>query len=161
MKNLIIVRHAKSSWDYDISDYDRPLLPRGIDRAQSHAALLKGKLNETPTFWASSYATRALHTAVIFSKEFHQLERLNIKQDLYTFFYLDLKKAIAEFPNEMDSAIIFGHNDACIDLIGFLTGESLFEFKTASVASISFKQDNWHDIADGKLNFLISKGKIQ
>lgn len=161
MKNLIIVRHAKSSWDYDISDYDRPLLPRGIDRAQSHAALLKGKLNETPTFWASSYATRALHTAVIFSKEFHQLERLNIKQDLYTFFYLDLKKAIVEFPNEVDSAIIFGHNEACIDLINFFIGDSLFEFKTASVASISFQQDNWHDIADGKLNFLISKGKIQ
>lgn len=161
MKNLIIVRHAKSSWDYDISDYDRPLLPRGIDRAQSHAALLKGKLNETPTFWASSYATRALHTAVIFSKEFHQLERLNIKQNLYTFFYLDLKKAIAEFPNEVDSAIIFGHNEACIDLINFFIGDSLFEFKTASVASISFQQDNWHDIADGKLNFLISKGKIQ
>lgn len=161
MKNLIIVRHAKSSWDYDISDYDRPLLPRGIERAQNHAEILKNKLTEVPSFWATSYATRALHTAVIFSKEFHQLERLNIKQDLYTFFYLDLKKAIAEFPNEVDSAIIFGHNDASIDLINFFTGDSLFEFKTASVASLSFKQESWHDIADGKLNFLISKGKIQ
>lgn len=30
MKNLILVRHAKSSWEAPLQDVDRPLLHRGI-----------------------------------------------------------------------------------------------------------------------------------
>ncbi|GAH24763.1 unnamed protein product, partial [marine sediment metagenome] len=34
MKTLYIVRHAKSSWEYDgIKDIDRPLKQRGIEDA--------------------------------------------------------------------------------------------------------------------------------
>ena len=29
MKTLILVRHAKSSWKYDLTDHERPLKKRG------------------------------------------------------------------------------------------------------------------------------------
>lgn len=30
MKNLILIRHAKSSWEHDVIDHERPLKDRGI-----------------------------------------------------------------------------------------------------------------------------------
>ena len=33
MKELILIRHGKSSWDYPVSDKDRPLQERGINDA--------------------------------------------------------------------------------------------------------------------------------
>ena len=32
MKELILLRHAKSSWDYNVEDRNRPLSEKGIDR---------------------------------------------------------------------------------------------------------------------------------
>ncbi len=33
MKNLYLVRHAKSSWEYDLTDHERPLNKRGFKDA--------------------------------------------------------------------------------------------------------------------------------
>ena len=32
MKEIILLRHAKSSWEYDVEDRNRPLSQKGIDR---------------------------------------------------------------------------------------------------------------------------------
>ena len=34
MKKLILIRHAKSSWSYDVSDRDRPLTEKGIRKTE-------------------------------------------------------------------------------------------------------------------------------
>ena len=66
MKTLYIVRHAKSSWDYEgIEDIDRPLKKRGIHDAHLVSKFLAAKINK-PDVFISSSANRALHTAVIF-----------------------------------------------------------------------------------------------
>ena len=53
MKNLIIVRHAKSSWEYqNIGDIDRPLKKRGINDAHLMSKVLAKKImqfNNLPT----------------------------------------------------------------------------------------------------------------
>lgn len=161
MKKLIIVRHAKSSWEHDVDDKERPLLPQGINRAKKHALILKQNLREFPDYWISSDAVRALQTAVIFSSEFGQFQNLNIHPPLYTFLSKELKKEIQSFPDDVDFAIVFGHNDACRLLISELTHENLFEFKTASVAMMEFEQESWEEIEDGKLKYIISKEGIQ
>ena len=70
MKTLYIVRHAKSSWDYEsIADIDRPLKERGIKDAH----LISNYLAETikkPDVFVTSSANRALHTAIIFCDNF-------------------------------------------------------------------------------------------
>lgn len=160
MKKLIIVRHAKSSWEDDVSDFKRPLQPKGIHRAEKHAQLLLENVHILPQLWVSSYATRALSTAVIFAKHFGRLNDLRIQQDLYTFSANSLKRSISEFPQDIDSVILFGHNNACLDLINQMVEEDIEHFKTASAIAILFKQNNWHDIANGKIDFLISKGEL-
>ena len=64
MKTLYIVRHAKSSWEYEgIKDIDRPLKKRGIDDAYLISTVLQKKV-ETPSVFVSSCANRALHTSI-------------------------------------------------------------------------------------------------
>jgi phosphohistidine phosphatase len=45
MKNLIVIRHAKSSWDAPLKDIDRPLDNRGIKDA--HRIALRGSKTST------------------------------------------------------------------------------------------------------------------
>ena len=66
MKTLIIVRHAKSSWDDpDISDFNRPLNERGKKDAPRMAKRLKEKDLAFNTV-VSSPAVRALTTCEAF-----------------------------------------------------------------------------------------------
>ena len=68
MKELYLVRHAKSSWDYEsVEDYDRPLQGRGIRDAHMVSSVLAGN-RETPEAIYTSPAIRAAHTAMIFSR---------------------------------------------------------------------------------------------
>ena len=86
MKTLFIVRHAKSSWEYDgIKDIDRPLKKRGINDAYLVSKVLQKKV-ETPSVFVASCANRALHTAMIFSYTFnYPLANLKISKSLYNF----------------------------------------------------------------------------
>ena len=70
MKTLYIVRHAKSSWEYqDVKDIDRPLKKRGIKDAHLISNFLAKEI-ERPDVFISSVANRALHTGVIFCPKF-------------------------------------------------------------------------------------------
>ncbi|HBF20268.1 MAG TPA: histidine phosphatase family protein, partial [Cryomorphaceae bacterium] len=68
MKKLYLVRHAKSSWKEEgVHDMDRPLKGRGVRDAYNTSQWLREQ-GDRPEFIISSPATRALHTALIFSR---------------------------------------------------------------------------------------------
>ena len=85
MKNLVLLRHAKSSWDYDVADRNRPLAKKGIQRIQAMAKVCESTFTSVQQYY-SSPANRALHTATIL---FHELQlpmkRLQLDEALYTF----------------------------------------------------------------------------
>ena len=41
MKELILIRHAKSSWKYNVIDHERPLTDRGLEDAMLVSNYLK------------------------------------------------------------------------------------------------------------------------
>jgi len=70
MKILLLIRHAKSSWDdISVTDFDRPLNERGKKDAPMMARRLSDKKIKIDAFVASP-AKRAKKTAVFFAKEF-------------------------------------------------------------------------------------------
>src|SRR4051794_9695084 len=72
MKTLILVRHAKSSWDQPgVSDIDRPLNERGKSDAPQMAKRLKER-NIKIDLFISSPAKRAKKTAKYFAEEYDQ-----------------------------------------------------------------------------------------
>ncbi|MBC7913981.1 MAG: histidine phosphatase family protein, partial [Pyrinomonadaceae bacterium] len=71
MKQLLIVRHAKSDWNTDASsDFDRPLNKRGARDAPEMAERLLKK-HIIPQLIVSSPALRALTTAKYFADVFN------------------------------------------------------------------------------------------
>ena len=83
MKTLLIIRHAKSSWDdFSIKDFDRPLNERGKKDAPMMAKRLLKKNISIDTF-ISSPAKRARKTAEAFVKEYKEKDQLFFFDELY------------------------------------------------------------------------------
>jgi len=79
MKSVIIIRHAKSSWDNIIhSDFDRQLNERGHHDAPMMADRLLDKKIKIDAF-ISSPAKRAITTAAYFAQAFDVNENSIIK----------------------------------------------------------------------------------
>ena len=74
MKRLILIRHAKSSWDNDVSDLNRPLSNRGYSDAQIMSGIYNN-LNINVDNIFSSPALRTQETAKIFLKN---INRINV-----------------------------------------------------------------------------------
>jgi len=154
MKTLYIVRHAKSSWEYQgIKDIDRPLKKRGINDAYLISEVLQKKI-DTPSVFVSSSANRALHTAMIFSYAFkYPLSNLKISKSLYSFSDGYLIKTIKALDNGFDSAIIFSHDHGINDFINKFGDNSIDHVPTCGVIAIEFKTKHWKDIKNGKTLF--------
>ena len=70
MKTLLLIRHAKSSWDnLQLSDFERPLNDRGKNDAPLMAKRVKERKIKIERF-ISSPAKRAKKTAAIFMDEY-------------------------------------------------------------------------------------------
>ena len=69
MKELMFLRHAKSSWEWSIDDRHRPLQPKGIKAITAVAQYWKKDFQAFETI-ISSPANRALHTTTILARYF-------------------------------------------------------------------------------------------
>ncbi len=154
MKTLYIVRHAKSSWEYEgIKDIDRPLKKRGINDAYLISTILQKKI-ETPSVFVSSCANRALHTAMVFSYSFNfPLANLKISKSLYNFSDGYLIKTVKALDNGFDSAIIFSHDHGISDFVNKYGHKNIDHVPTCGVVAIEFKTDHWKNIKNGKTLF--------
>ena len=85
MKNLILVRHAKSSWDGPVNDKDRRISNIGMKDAH---LISSNTLKYLPNKFVilSSTAKRAIETATIFAQNWMcPFESIIFMENLYTF----------------------------------------------------------------------------
>jgi phosphohistidine phosphatase len=144
---LYIVRHAKSTWDYEnVSDIDRPLKLRGIKNAYEMARRLKIDHN-IPDFFISSPANRALHTACIFLTVFEaSFEKMKIEAGFYGKGTEDILTIIKQQPAIIRKLMIFGHNPDFSELARAFSKQPLFELPTCGIAAYTFDCAEWSDI---------------
>ena len=150
MKTLYIVRHAKSSWEYDsVKDIDRPLKERGINDAHLLSKHLAGEIKKPDVFLSSS-ANRALHTAVIFCENFgYPLSNLKIKRQLYNFSDGYLVKTVKALDDSFDSAIVFSHDHGINSFVNKFGSKPIAHVTTCGVVGIQFDIKHWKDIKKG------------
>ena len=94
MKNLILIRHSKSSWETPLNDKDRHLSNRGVKDAHLVSSI---SLKYLPKNFVilSSTAKRAIETATIFAQNLLcPLESIIYKEKLYTFDENQLEQTI-------------------------------------------------------------------
>ena len=85
MKNLYLLRHAKSSWELTSDDHKRPLKERGKNDALLVSEHTKSMI-KPPEKIISSDATRAETTANFFKKSFNVSdENFITNESLYDF----------------------------------------------------------------------------
>ena len=149
MKKLIIVRHAKSSWEYDVIDHERPLTERGITDAGVVSTTLK-KMSFSPDFVITSDALRAKSTADIF------VANLNISSDifkqsheLYDFSGEKLLSVIRGIDNTFSSVMVFGHNHALTYFVNTFGNKYIDNVPTSGVVIIEFDIDDWKYLTKG------------
>lgn len=157
MKELVLIRHAKSDWGNEyLKDIDRHLNERGY----SDAYLLSkwfAKNQAAPNLILASTATRALNTALIFARamEFNMTD-FKLEKDIYESTVPTLLSIIKKQNDTKNKIMLFGHNPGITNLCNDLCKDVFFEnVPTCGIVSISFKSESWKNISkeNSKLNF--------
>ena len=152
MKNLYLLRHAKSSWDDpSLSDAERPLNGRGRRDAPRMGAALSARIS--PMTFHVSPAKRAQQTFAALRQSWTGLEVQHgiMAPTLYTFDYREVLRWIAEQADGAEYLALVGHNPAFTELVNFLVGPcTLDNLPTAGWVELSIRIDGWSQVHDAK-----------
>ncbi|MBP2833570.1 histidine phosphatase family protein [Aquimarina sp. U1-2] len=150
MKTLYMIRHAKSSWEFDVSDKERPLNARGLRDADLIGEKL-GTIVKSIDKVLSSPAKRAHHTAQIVVKHLSFPEEiLEVISDLYDFEGNQVLDVIKNCDDNINDLMIFGHNHAFTSIVNMLGSERIDNVPTAGVVVLQFDVEKWQKINVGK-----------
>jgi phosphohistidine phosphatase len=150
MKNLTLIRHAKSSWEIGVKDFDRDLLKTGIERALKCANKIHEEIDLNAVIW-SSPALRAYKTAQIFMDCWNlNPEKIHLMDDLYTFDLTQFEEIVKSCPNNFKTLILFGHNSAITDFVNKFGTVFIDNVPTSGLVSINFETNDWKKIEKGR-----------
>ena len=154
MKTVLLVRHAKSSWDdITLSDFDRPLNDRGKKNAPEMAERLIKKDVLIDAF-LSSPAKRAKKTAEAFAKAYGQdKDQVILVPSLYEAQHENFLKAIEEAPETASHIALFSHNPGITDFVNSLTEVRIDNMSTCSVFAVKVPIMHWREFRDATKEF--------
>jgi len=143
-RRLYIIRHAKSSWDFDgLPDIHRPLSERGIRNASTMAKRLQD-LGMIPELLFSSPASRALNTALIMKKVWGlPPDALQIHEALYEIFQSDMDSILSVASPEVKNLAIYGHNPTFTMYANWFLDKPLDNLPTAGVVVVTLDAEGW------------------
>lgn len=157
MKQLSLLRHAKSSWDDPVErDFDRPLNGRGHRAARRMGDWLAGQGLAFGAVLASP-ALRIRQT--VEDVEAALGTRLAPAWDrrIYMASAATLLDIIRETPDSVDHLLLIGHNPGLEDLLlllsagdpGDLRREAEAKYPTAAFATLQLPVDRWAAVGEG------------
>ena len=156
MKQLILVRHAKSSWkDSSIEDHDRPLNKRG-EREAPYMAKVLSKRKITPDIIVSSTAERAWTTAREFAKKLDYKKKDIVREkELYMADVDDMLQYVKDINDKHSVVMLVGHNPGLTSFANLLSKDSIDNIPTCGVYALQFDIESWKDVGaeKGKVTF--------
>lgn len=106
---LILQRHAKSDWPVGVADLDRPLSTRGVRDAPAAARWIEG--NSPPVdLIIVSPARRTRQTCDLIVEEWGRETAILVDPRVYEASVTDLIDVVHDIPEDIDTAMIIGHN---------------------------------------------------
>lgn len=147
MKQLILCRHAKSSWkDSRLADHDRPLNKRGKRDAPVMGARLAAR-GMVPDAILSSPAKRAKKTALRLCQGM-QLCRgvIHIRQGIYDTDVKGLLKVISKATDRYQRLMLVGHNFELTDLANEMAPLGIYNIPTCGIVGLRLALNSWQDI---------------
>ncbi|MDY8135767.1 SixA phosphatase family protein [Aquimarina sp. 2201CG5-10] len=150
MKTLYLIRHAKSSWEFDVTDDKRPLNSRGLKDADLIGNALKTLIKPIDKILCSP-AERAHMTAKIILPYLDVSDDVfSLEPDLYDFSGQQVTEVIKNCDDSISTLLIFGHNHAFTSIANLYGSEIIDNVPTTGVVGIEFDVNHWKNINVGK-----------
>jgi phosphohistidine phosphatase len=138
MRQLLLLRHAKSSWDdRDLSDHARPLNPRGRQAATAMRAAME-TLGLAPDLVLVSTAKRTMQTLEAL-EPWAETPLVEPMDSLYLASAATLLKSLQDVAETVRSVLVVGHNPGLHELAMLLVGAH----------AMSFGDENLRQLAEG------------
>jgi phosphohistidine phosphatase len=157
MKQLLLLRHAKSSWgDASLADFDRPLAPRGREAAPRMGREI-ARRGWLPDLALISPAARTRETWALVAAEFPARPKDSFPDGLYAAPAETLLAEIRQTPESVGTLLVIGHNPGLEDLARQIAGDASDakalarlgeKFPTAALARFKV-EGKWAKLAAG------------
>lgn len=148
-RTIYFLRHAKSSWETNVEDLQRPLNSRGKKDALLLSNFAEKQLKR-PDYVAISAAVRTRQTAEYFVSAFN-VPASNVVHDraLYDFSGESVMRFIKALDAKYKIVMLVGHNHAFTALVNMLGSKNIDHVPTCGMSIIDFECDNWQNITRG------------
>ncbi|MEO5682539.1 MAG: histidine phosphatase family protein [Chitinophagaceae bacterium] len=157
MKTLLLIRHAKSSWeDAGTRDFDRSLNKRGLKDANEMAVRLSSRI-DTIDALITSPALRAKTTAEIFLATYKMKhDQLITEQELYLAPAYFFEQLISGIDNRFNTVAVFSHNPGITDFVNTLTAAVKTDnVPTCGIFAVKADIDSWKNFAAATKELLL------
>lgn len=155
-KKILIMRHAKSSWeDSSLRDFDRQLNERGNRDAPRMGKYLSA-MGVVPDQIVSSPAKRAMSTIKLAAVEMgFDTDSIMWDEDLYFRGGGAYISAIRQMDAASQTVMAVGHYPMVDEVVSILTGKMPSKhFGTATVACLQAEKNEWHEVEAGCCSLL-------
>ncbi|APX99971.1 SixA phosphatase family protein [Lacinutrix venerupis] len=154
-KTLYLIRHAKSCWNNNLEDFNRPIKKRGINDAN----LVSNHLNSVkiePEIIFCSAAERTKLTSEIFIKNLGLANvKIEYSKQLYDFSGESLLQFIESINDSFGKVMIFGHNYALTNFVNNYGDIKVENVTTSGFVKINFEIDSWKNLNRGKTEKIV------
>lgn len=153
MKYILLLRHAKSSWeDSSLDDFDRPLAKRGLKDAPRMGDFAK-ETGYIPDLIVSSPAERAKQTTRLFCKSAGlDDEHVQWEEDFYYGSCFDYLQAVQGCGNEVETVMLVGHNPKMEEMASLLSSDQnnyIARMPTAALVCFEHPAMKWSQVKEG------------
>ena len=155
LKTLLIIRHAKSSWNTgSLNDFERPLNERG----KKDAPIMAQKLIEAGInidAFISSPAKRAKKTAELFCEEYKRKETdIIFVSALYHATVQTFYQTIENIDDAFATIALFSHNPGITSFVNELTDSvTIGNMPTCGVFAVKINIEKWKGFAKSPKEF--------
>ena len=155
LRRLLLLRHAKSAWPDGVSDFDRPLAPRGRKAAKRMGAYLRDE-QLVPDLALISPARRARETWDRVKRRLGPVSE-HAEPRLYEAAVDGLLTVVRETEPAVGTLLILGHNPGLEELAKLLAGSGphkararlMRKYATAGLAVLEFDAGTWREVDAG------------
>ena len=141
-RRLIVMRHAKSSWDSGApTDHARPLARRGQKAAPQVAEAIDSR-GWSPEHVLSSDSARTRQTWERMSRRFGDEVTVDFRRLLYHAGIFELAEALAAVPDDVATVLALGHNPGWQEVVATLCGEAVV-LQTGDAALLETRAVTW------------------
>ena len=149
MKELLLIRHAESSWTQDLPVRERPLAPRG-ERAAPEMGRRLARADAVPELMLTPDAVRARSTAAALADVAGlDPESIVTEPRLYGADVEAIATLAQQLDESLDSVAFVGHNPALHEAVAHLCELRPEKLPTGAVVRIRWPVERWRDIGNG------------